>query len=105
LKQVVGRQLDVLSTPSGQKIPGEFFPHFFKDIPSVNRFQVVQNRPDRLVIRIVSDAIHRDVDFQTIRERLHAQFHHTIRIDLEHTDSIALSRSGKLQVVVNQCQS
>src|SRR4029077_12302961 len=33
LKKVVGRQLDVLETLDGRKVPGEFFPHLLKEFP------------------------------------------------------------------------
>ena len=53
LAQVEGRILDLIRSPSGQVLPGEFFPHFLKDFPAVERFQVRQDRPDRLVISLV----------------------------------------------------
>src|SRR5690606_25431630 len=31
LRQVTGRRLDVLHSPDGRRIPGEFFPHCLKD--------------------------------------------------------------------------
>src|SRR5207253_1358560 len=33
LKKVTGRRLDILRTPDGRQIPGEFFPHLLKDFP------------------------------------------------------------------------
>ena len=44
LAAVVGRQLDVLQTPEGGRLPGEFFPHLLKELPAVQRFQVVQEQ-------------------------------------------------------------
>jgi phenylacetate-CoA ligase len=41
LQKVTGRRLDMLTTPDGRKIPGEFFPHLIKEFPAVRRFQVV----------------------------------------------------------------
>src|SRR5206468_11714037 len=53
LRQVTGRRLDVLRTPDGRRIAGEFFPHLLKDYPAVARFQVVQERIDRVDVRVV----------------------------------------------------
>ena len=49
MRKIVGRQLDVIRTPDGRIIPGEFFPHLMKDFQTVCRFQVVQDRPGRIV--------------------------------------------------------
>src|SRR5258708_28519072 len=48
LKRVVGRRLDILTTPDGRMIPGELFLHVLRDFPSVQRFQVVQERSDQI---------------------------------------------------------
>src|SRR5256714_9638865 len=53
LRKVVGRRLDVLRTPDGRLIPGEFFPHLLKDYPSVKRFQVVQDGPGHVRLCVV----------------------------------------------------
>src|SRR5207245_1302977 len=53
LRKVVGRRLDMLQTPDGRLVPGEFFPHLLKDYPAVRRFQVMQTQPDRIQLRVV----------------------------------------------------
>jgi phenylacetate-CoA ligase len=53
LGQVNGRQLDVLRSPDGRVVPGEFFPHLLKDFPAVRRFQVTQTARDRVELRVV----------------------------------------------------
>ncbi len=54
LHSITGRRLDVLSTPDGHRLPGEFFPHMFKELPGVRRFQVVQDVPEAITVRIVA---------------------------------------------------
>ncbi|KZZ11430.1 polysaccharide biosynthesis protein, partial [Oleiphilus sp. HI0078] len=46
LQSIDGRKLDVIKTPDGRTIPGEFFPHLLKDFTSIKQFQVVQNTLD-----------------------------------------------------------
>ena len=36
LKKVVGRQLDMIDTPDGRSVPGEFFPHLLKVVHAGN---------------------------------------------------------------------
>jgi hypothetical protein len=38
LERVDGRKLDAIRTRGGQRLPGEFFPHMFKDVAGIDRF-------------------------------------------------------------------
>ena len=55
LKEVVGRQQEMLETPEGKYIHGEFFTHIFWEIDGVKEFQVVQEKLDTIVIKIVPE--------------------------------------------------
>jgi phenylacetate-CoA ligase len=55
LNVVEGRTLDLISTPSGRVISGEFFPHLLKDFAWVRQYQVVQEQRDQLTVRITAD--------------------------------------------------
>jgi phenylacetate-CoA ligase len=105
LRKVIGRQLDILTTPAGRQIPGEFFPHLIKDFAAVRRFQVIQPNPHEIVLRLVVDdhwfSATRDELTRIVHDELGEAF--TLRIDV--VDDIPLTRAGKLQVVVNQCAS
>ena len=52
LERVVGRQLEVVVTPDGRRIPGEVFPFLFKDQFEIARYQAVQDAADRLVVKV-----------------------------------------------------
>jgi phenylacetate-CoA ligase len=104
LRKVVGRQLDILTTPSGRQIPGEFFPHLMKDFAPVRRFQVVQPHPERIVVKLVVDST---TWSPTWRERLtreiQNQLDDTLQLTIQEVDDIPLTAAGKLRVVVNEC--
>jgi phenylacetate-CoA ligase len=105
LGKVVGRRLDVLRTPDGRLIPGEFFPHLIKDYPAIKRFQVAQERPDHVQLRVVlkgnwSEASQRALECQ-VRNVLGPMVH----FDLLSVDDIPLTVAGKHRVVVNLCGS
>src|SRR5262249_23980294 len=70
LAKVVGRQLDILSTPDGRRIPGEFFPHLLKDFPAIRRFQVVQAVPNRIQLRLVLGAGWSDSDERRVEREV-----------------------------------
>lgn len=101
LKQVMGRQLDVLRSADGRAIPGEFFPHLVKDFDAVRRFQVVQEEPGRVRFRLVADGMSAD-DRGRLEMRVRQALGAGMRIDFERVSEIPLSAAGKLQVVVNR---
>ena len=103
LRQVTGRRLDVLQTPDGRHIPGEFFPHLIKDFPGVRRFQAVQDRPDVIELKLVVTADWNTNQAQRLRRLVQHQMGDAATLQITIVDDIPLTRSGKLQVVVNHC--
>lgn len=103
LRQVTGRRLDVIKSPDGRLLPGEFFPHLIKDFPAVRRFQVVQERPDELQIRLVAPELRAEDQTRLeslVREAIGAR----MRLVVSPVPDIPLTRVGKLQVVINRVQ-
>jgi phenylacetate-CoA ligase len=101
LAAVTGRRLDVLVTPEGGQLPGEFFPHILKERPSVQRFQVIQDVPDAITVRLVAPGW-TDADSAWLRREVAATSGSTLRLEIEQVAEIPLTGAGKLQVVVNR---
>ena len=101
LRQVVGRRLDSLLTPTGRVIPGEFFPHLFKDYPEVGRFQVRQDPDGRIAIHLVPDrqGLSRETR-RHLRDTIRAQVGDSTPIELRVVTEIPLTPAGKHRVVV-----
>lgn len=102
LKQVVGRQLDVLETADGRKIPGEFFPHLLKEFPAIRRFQVVQRDPSLITLRLVTSEAFTDSDRAMLTAEVVQKTGTETEIVLDFVDDIPLTRAGKLKVVVRE---
>ncbi|HET9065632.1 MAG TPA: hypothetical protein VFN22_07440 [Gemmatimonadales bacterium] len=101
LARVTGRRLDVLTTPDGQRLPGEFFPHIMKEFASVQRFQVIQEVADEVIVRIVAPAWSAEDGARLARE-VGAVAGGRLRVRVETVDVIPLTGAGKLKVVVNR---
>lgn len=101
LQQVTGRQLDIVVTPDGRRVPGEIFPHLLKDFAAVRRFQVIQERRDEVVLRLVVTGPE-PAPLEAIRPILEAALGPRVALKIEIVSEIPVSRSGKLQVVVSR---
>lgn len=104
LKGVVGRQLDILETPDGRRIPGEFFPHLIKDYPAIQRFHVVQDQPDRIRLYVKPRASWEAVDLHSIEDEVRANIGSQVRFEILRSDDMPLTAVGKHRVVVNLCR-
>jgi phenylacetate-CoA ligase len=100
LRKVVGRQLDLIDTPDGRTVPGEFFPHLIKDFPAVERFQVVQDALECLEVRLVIRGAWDDEDRTRLRSELRKTLGPAIRVEINEVAEIPLTAAGKLRVVV-----
>lgn len=100
IDRIVGRQLDVIRTPDGRLIPGEFFPHLVKEFPAVRRFQVVQDREGAMEMRVVltGDA---SEQLESLTRLLQEQAGPTMQCSVRRVDEIPLTKHGKQQVVLN----
>jgi phenylacetate-CoA ligase len=101
LRKVVGRQLDILRTPDGRMVPGEFFPHLIKDYRPVRRYQVIQEQLDLVRLRLVADSSWNPQMQCELESLVRRQLGPMVRFELQQVQEIPLSASGKLQVVVN----
>jgi phenylacetate-CoA ligase len=100
LKKVVGRRLDVLRTPDGRLLAGEFFPHLLKDFPAVRQFQVVQQALDRVQLRVVLAGSWGEVDWNRLNQEVSKVLGPAVRLELLPVNEIPLTGAGKFRVVV-----
>ena len=102
LERVDGRKLDTIRTPDGHLLPGEFFPHMLKDVPGLQRFQLVQRRLDRLDLSIVRSNAFNDDSLAYIRREVAKVLGESIELHCHFVDDIPLTASGKLRVTVSE---
>jgi phenylacetate-CoA ligase len=105
MKPIKGRQLDVLTTPDGRRVPGEFFPHLMKDFKAVQRFQVLQDAPDRVRLRLVAGPAWSIADAARVSELASGALGPAVSFEIVRANEISLTGQGKLCVVVNNCRA
>lgn len=98
LDEFLGRSSDTIVLESGEGYPGVFFHHLFGHFPGVTQFQVVQDEPGELLIRLIRNPRYGEDDTGEIK-RLVAE-HTGIISTVEFVDEIARSPSGKITSVI-----
>lgn len=102
VSQVVGRSLDMIRLPDNKLVPGEFFPHMFKDYPEISRFQVVQERLDHIVVKIVPLSELSQVRLQALEKQIRLAVGGSMRLDFSFCDRIPLNATGKHRVTISR---
>jgi phenylacetate-coenzyme A ligase PaaK-like adenylate-forming protein len=102
LRKVVGRRLDVIRTPDGRLVPGEFFPHLVKDYPAIRRFQVAQQRTDYVQLRAVLNEEWNEASRRSLELEIRQVLGPAVHFEFVPVDDIPLTAAGKHRVVVAQ---
>jgi phenylacetate-CoA ligase len=101
LARITGRRLDVLTTPDGRQLPGEFFPHILKEFSAVQRYQVEQVEPEVVTVRLVAPTWS-EADAARLRREVAAVAGGALEVRVEQVSDIPLTGAGKLKVVINR---
>ncbi|MEO5561252.1 MAG: phenylacetate--CoA ligase family protein [Dokdonella sp.] len=100
LERVEGRRLDAIRTRSGQMLPGEFFPHVFKDVVGLSRFQVVQRSLDHLDISMVRGPGFDTASLDYARAEIRNVLGDAIELRMHFVDEIPSGANGKFRVTL-----
>ena len=101
LASIDGRVLDLIETPDGRHVPGEFFVYAMLDWPDVKQWQVVQTATDCVQFRLVVPAPWS----QERRDKLTAKVQSTagsmMRVEIVEVETIPATRSGKRRLTIS----
>ncbi|MEK7215059.1 MAG: phenylacetate--CoA ligase family protein, partial [Chloroflexota bacterium] len=100
MAMVEGRVQDLITLPGGRSMPGEFFPHLFKDFP-VRQFQVEQDRPDHAVLRLVRGEGFTENHLAYLLGKTREYTAGTLDVTVEFCESIPLTPTGKFRYTIS----
>lgn len=101
LRDVVGRSLDIIKTPDGKNVPGEFFPHLMKEFKGIERFQVIQDKLDHLQVKVVKNDKFSESEFNFMRSEISKVVGVMVNVDFVFVDNIPLTKTGKFRVTIS----
>ena len=103
MKSIQGRMSDVITSPSGKLLHGEFFSHLFYKIDGIHQFRVVQESRKDLRIQIVpSPTFQEEKVFSFLRETISQHGDPGFTVHFELQSHLAPSPSGKYRFTISK---
>ncbi len=100
IKQIIGRDTDIVRTASGKHLIVHFFTGIFEHIPEIRQFRVIQNTLDEIILEYIPN---RDDFNPEILKKIHhtieEKLNEPIRISFNEVDLIPATPSGKPQII------
>jgi phenylacetate-CoA ligase len=104
IERLDGRFNSFLMTDKGSLISGVIGTHVFREVPTaVSAYQVIQEEPRRIVIKIVKTPAFTDAHERLIVGLLMRHLGPEMKIEVEKVPDIPIPPSGKAIFVINRC--
>jgi len=105
LQEIVGRIEGYITTPSGVKIHGAVFAGILSNLKGVHQFQVVQHKPDEVLIKVVpvdSRQIE-GINIDELRNTI-AEIDRNLRVTLQliSEEGLEYTKAGKYEFVIRK---
>ena len=102
ISAIVGREADLLVTPDGRLIPGDGIMGCFHGIENIQRCQVIQQRADRVRVRVAKDSPEKPVDERRIAGNLSKTLGGEVAIEIEYVPAAEFREQRKFRWVVSE---
>jgi phenylacetate-CoA ligase len=101
LRGIEGRRTDFLITPRGKVMHALAMIYILRETPAIREFQVVQDRLDRIGIRIVPDGSLSAATREGLLSRVRRLLGEEVTVDLELVPAMVRPASGKHRHVIS----
>lgn len=103
LKNLIGRQTDIVVTPSGRHVVCHHFGNFLRRVNGLLQFQILQERKESVLLRMETDSrFDRVVAEAKIRSDLEGLLGPDVELRMEYVPSIPSLPSGKRRYVISK---
>lgn len=101
LKELTGRSVDILVTPEGKNIHGWFFQHiFWEHDKGIKKYQVIQEKLDTIVIKIVPEEDFDESQLDKIKDIIEKRSKGW-NIEFKFVDKIERTGAAKYKYIIN----
>lgn len=101
LEKIVGRETDVVVTPTGKTLIVHSFTGIVEFYPEIKQYKIIQNVPEKIVFEYITDDNFRFTEnvLTEIKNKIDLLTDNTLKIEFKNVDFIASSPSGKPQII------
>lgn len=100
-EKIVGRDTDIIKTPSGNYMVVHSFTGIFEHIPEVRQFCVIQNQVSGINIQYIKSANFTDSILENIKLEIQNYLNEPFEIIFEEVNEIKPTLSGKPQLIIS----
>ncbi|AAM04488.1 phenylacetate--CoA ligase family protein [Methanosarcina acetivorans] len=101
LKEVMGRQQEILQTPEGKFIYGGLFSRIFWEIDGVKEFQIIQKKLNLITIKMVLEENFDENQLDIIRKIIKSKSEQW-EIEFLYVDEIERTKAGKYKFILSE---
>ena len=102
IKPVETKMEDIITTPDGKFISASNLTFPFKPLSSIDEAQIVQEDLYNIRVRIIKGESYKDQDTEKLLSGLRSIFGKSLTVNIEFTDKIERTRTGKFRFVVSK---
>jgi phenylacetate-CoA ligase len=102
MASIQGRDTDIVTTPSGNRLIVHFFTGVLEHFAEIDSFQVLQEEPDAILLRIVPASGFGKESVLRIASALKARGASDLTIEIELVKEIPLTPAGKRRFVISK---
>ena len=103
LKKIIGRETDIIITPSGRKLVCHHFNNIIREIDGIDQYQIYQSQLSQLILRlVVNQKYSRSVDESYLIENVSKIAGTGLRVKIEYSHSLPLPPSGKRRYIISE---
>jgi phenylacetate-coenzyme A ligase PaaK-like adenylate-forming protein len=103
MESIEGRDADIIVTPNGNKLIVHFFTGIFEYASTIDNFQVVQEKPTEITIKIVPLRDFKKSDWDKVKSEIIEKANDPdLKINMEIVEVIPVERSSKRRFIISK---
>lgn len=102
LRQIVGRDTDIVRTSSGKLLIVHFFTGIFEHVPEIRQFRIIQRELDRIIVEYIPEEGCTDDILYNLKETIQKKLDEKITVDFVKVMHIPSTPSGKPQIIKSE---
>lgn len=102
LRQIIGRDTDIVRTSSGKLLIVHFFTGIFEHVPQIRQFRIVQKEFDRIIVEYIPEPDCSELILNRLRETIQNKLEEKIIVDFVKVTNIPNTPSGKPQIIKSE---